>query len=314
MKPIILFKVEGTPYRRALAADFTVHDLPPPHAIGADPVVPNARILVTSGFAGLSRQELAALPGLELVCCLGTGYERVDVAAARERGITVTHGAGTNAGAVADHAMAMLLAVMRDLPRLDAAVRRGEWRAAAAPRPIPTGKRLGLVGLGGIGLRVARRAEAFEMPVAYHTRTPRADVPWRHVPDMVALARDSDCLVLAAPGGAATFHMVDAAVLAALGPDGFLVNVGRGSLVDTAALVAALRAGTIAGAALDVFEDEPDVPQALREAPNALLTPHVAGWAPEARTAAITLLRDNIARFLAGKPVLTPIPEMRPGE
>jgi lactate dehydrogenase-like 2-hydroxyacid dehydrogenase len=253
---------------------------------------------------------MEALPALSLICCVGTGFENVDVAAARERGIVVVHGAGTNAGAVADHAFALLLAVMRDILRFDASARHGDWRGGLRPRPIPSGKRLGMIGMGGIGERVARRAAAFDMAVSYHTRTPRPNLPWRHFTSALALAEAVDCLIVAAPGGAQTHHMIDAAVLRALGPNGFLVNVGRGSIVDTAALVEALRAGTIAGAALDVFEEEPMIPEDLRTMPNIVLTPHVAAFAPEVQGEGALLLRRNIELFLSGQPVLTPVPEL----
>ncbi|MDJ0387687.1 NAD(P)-dependent oxidoreductase [Roseomonas sp. E05] len=270
-----------------------------------------ARVLVTNGTIGASRAEMEALPELAMICCLGTGYENVDIEAARARGIIVTHGAGSNAAAVADHAMALLLAAMRDLPWLDREARQGLWRDNVGVRPIPTGKRLGLLGLGAVGEKIARRAAGFDMTIAYHTRRPRPEVPWRHVGSLPVLAEQSDCLIVAVPGGPATFHMVDAAVLQALGPQGFLVNVGRGSVVDSAALATALQEGTIAGAALDVFEGEPEIPPALLAAPRLVITPHVAAWAPEVRTASAELLRQNIEALLAGMPPVSPVPEMR---
>ena len=311
MKPEVLIKVGVPDYRRALAEAFTLIDYPPIGALPGPDVCRRLRVLVTTGHGGASRSDIDALPALSLICCVGTGYENVDLAAARERGIVVVHGAGSNAGAVADHAFALLLAVMRDIPRFDASARRGDWRGALNPRPIPTGKRLGMIGMGGIGERVARRAVAFEMVVSYHTRMPRPNLPWRHFTSALALAEAVDCLVVAAPGGSQTYHMIDAAVLRALGPGGFLVNVGRGSIVDTAALVEALRAGTIAGAALDVFEDEPLIPDELRAMPNLVMTPHVAAFAPEVQSAGALLLQRNIELFLSGQPVLTPVPEPR---
>jgi len=307
----ILFKVTAPAYRRVLAQTFTLVDYPPVGALPDPEMRQRARVLVTTGYAGASREDMAALPSLSLICCVGTGYENVDIAAARERGIVVVHGAGTNAGAVADHAFALLLAVMRDIPRFDASARRGDWRGELGSRPIPTGKRLGIVGMGAIGERVARRAAAFDMAVSYHTRSARSDLPWRHVESALELADAVDCLVVAAPGGPQTRHMIDAAVLAALGPGGFLVNVGRGSIVDTRALVDALGAGTISGAALDVFEDEPSIPEDLRGMPNVVLTPHVAAFAPEVQRAAAVLLQRNVELFLSGQSVLTPVPEMR---
>lgn len=307
----LLFKVEALPYRRLLSQTFTLIDYPPLGALPAAEIRERVEVLVTSGNAGATRGDMASLPALSLICCVGTGYENVDLDAARDRGILVSHGAGTNAGAVADHAFALLLAVMRDIPRFDASARRGDWRGAIGSRPIPTGKRLGLIGMGGIGERVALRAAAFDMEIAYHTRRKRTDLPWTHFDSALALAEEVDCLVVAAPGGPKTRHMVDAAVLAALGPRGFLVNVGRGSIVDTQALVAALRAGGIAGAGLDVYEDEPSIPQDLRDLPNVVLTPHVAAHAPEVQTAAARLLQSNVELFLSERRILTPIPEIR---
>jgi lactate dehydrogenase-like 2-hydroxyacid dehydrogenase len=310
MKPELLFKVAVPDYRGPLAEVFTIIDYPPMGALPDVDVCRCARVLVTTGFTGASRSDMEALPALSLICCVGTGYENVDIVAARERGIVVVHGAGTNAGAVADHAFALLLAVMRDIPRFDASARHGDWRGALRPRPTPSGKRLGIIGMGGIGERVARRAAAFDMVVSYHTRTQRPNLPWRHFTSALALAEAVDCLIVAAPGGSQTFHMIDTAVLRALGPDGFLVNVGRGSIVDTAALVEALRAGTIAGAALDVFEDEPLIPEDLRTMPNIVMTPHVAAFSPEVQSAGVLLLQRNIELFLGGEPVLTPVPEL----
>lgn len=307
----LLFKVEALPYRHLLSQTFTLIDYPPLGALPAAEIRERVEVLVTSGNAGATRGDMALLPALSLICCVGTGYENVDLDAARERGILVSHGAGTNAGAVADHAFALLLAVMRDIPGFDASARRGDWRGTIGSRPIPTGKRLGMIGMGGIGERVALRAAAFDMEIAYHTRRKRTDLPWRYFDSAVSLAGAVDCLVVAAPGGAKTHHMVDAAVLAALGPKGFLVNVGRGSIVDTQALVDALRAGGIAGAGLDVYEDEPSIPGDLREMPNVVLTPHVAAHAPEVQAAAARLLQRNVELFLSERRILTPIPEIR---
>lgn len=307
----LLINVEAGSCRKALSRDFTFVDHPPVGEMPQPAVAGRIRILVTTGHVGLSAAEMTALPSLSLICCVGTGYEKVDVAAACERGIVVTHGAGTNASAVADHAFALLLAAMRDIPRYDASAKRGDWRGPIGLRPIATGKRLGVVGMGGIGERVARGGAAFDMTVYYHTRTPRPDLPWRYVPSVLELAAIVDCLIVAVPGGTQTRHMIDVEVLAALGSSGFLVNVSRGSVVDTSALSAALAAGCIAGAGLDVFEDEPNIPEAIRALPNVVLTPHVAGLAPEVLEAAAVMLKKNVDLFFSGRPVLTPVPEMR---
>lgn len=271
------------------------------HAHGAD-----IRAVLTRGTTGFDAQDIAALPNLGIICALGAGYEGIDLSAARARGITVTNSPGVNAGAVADHALALLLAVVRGIPAADASVRRGEWQRAL--RPGISGKRLGILGLGAVGDAIAARAAGgFAMAVHYHARTPRPSSPYGYCPDAVALAHASDFLVVATPGGAGTRHLINADVLTALGPSGFLVNIARGSVVDTAALVDALQAGAIAGAALDVFENEPNVPDDLKRCPNLVLTPHIAGRSPDAVRATVQHVADNLAAYFAGRPVLTPV-------
>lgn len=306
----LLMRSDSPAYATMLReAGFTVTDgFSRPIAALPAAVRQRQRILVTSGLAGATAEEMALLPALGLVACLGTGHDRVDVAAATARGIVVTHGAGANATAVADHAMALLLASLRDIPRIHALTQSGNWRQGVGPRPIPTGKRLGILGMGAIGERIASRAKGFEMEVLYHARTPRPHLPFRCLPSPLALAEASDHLVIAVPGGAATRHMVGAAVLAALGPQGVVVNIGRGSVLDTAALLAALEARAIFGAALDVFEDEPEIPAALRARDDVVMTPHMAAWAPEARQASVALLLDAIARFNRGEAVTNAVP------
>lgn len=240
----------------------------------------SAEAVITNGGVGMSADQIAAMPHLKLIATIGVGAEAVDHEAAARRGIAVVNGRGTLENGVADHALALLLALTRNIPALDRAVRNG------APRPIRppdglTGKRMGVLGLGEIGLRIARRAEAFGLVVDYHNRKPRPDVPYAYHPDVRSLASASDFLVVACPGGEATRRLVDAPVLAALGPQARLINIGRGSVVDTEALIAALHNGVIAGAALDVFEGEPTPSPALAAAPHLILTPHVAAASPE---------------------------------
>lgn len=266
------------------------------------------RAVLTNGATGFTAAEMDALPRLEIICAIGVGHEAIDLGAARARGIAVTHGPGANATSVADHAMALLLAIARDIPRADAAVRRGEWMQARHPRAGVSGKRLGILGLGQIGLEIARRAEAgFGMQVAYHNRRARADAAQAWMPSVTALAAWSDFLLVATPGGEATRHLVDGQVLAALGPAGYLVNIGRGSVVETAALVAALESGAIAGAALDVVDGEPEVPPALAALGNVILTPHIAGRSPEALQATAAQVAANLTAHFAGRPVLSPV-------
>jgi lactate dehydrogenase-like 2-hydroxyacid dehydrogenase len=267
---------------------------------------PDIDAVLTRGPLGLRAEEMRALPNLKIICVLGAGYEQVDLAAAKAHGVVVTNGAGVNASSVADHTLALLLAVVRDIPRADASVRRGEW--AKVMRPSLRGKRLGILGLGAVGLAIAQRAAlGFEMSVSYHNRRPRDDVSYTSRASPRALAGDCDFLVVATPGGTQTRALVDAEVLQALGAEGFLVNIARGSVVDTPALLAALQDKTIAGAALDVFDDEPNVPDALKALANVVLTPHVAGLSPEATEGTVRLVAENLDAFLDGRPLLTPV-------
>lgn len=262
--------------------------------------------VLTRGPLGLTAGEIQTLRRLQIICVIGAGYEQVDLAAAAARGITVTNGAGANASAVADHAMALLLALLRDIPSADASTRRGEWNRVISPSV--SGKRLGILGLGAVGQAIARRAHlGFDMPISYHSRTPRQDLPYTWYDSPLHLAEAVDILLVATPGGADTRHLVDTPVLDALGAKGYLVNIARASVVDTQALVAALQQGRLAGAALDVFDDEPQVPDALKALANTVLTPHVAGQSPEAARDTVTLVLRNLQAFFAGEPVLTPV-------
>jgi len=262
--------------------------------------------VLTRGPLGFFAEEMDALPHLKIICVIGAGYEHVDLPAARARGITVTNGAGVNASSVADHAMALLLALVRDIPRADASVRRGEW--SKVMRPSLAGKCLGILGLGAVGMAIAQRAaRGFDMSICYHNRRERDDVDYRYCGDARALAAACDFLVVATPGGGDTQRLVDAQVLQALGENGFVVNIARASVVATDDLLAALQQRTIAGAALDVFDDEPQVPDALKTLANVVLTPHVAGLSPEATEATVRLVGKNLKAFFAGEPVLTPI-------
>nr|WP_314483515.1 2-hydroxyacid dehydrogenase [uncultured Pseudomonas sp.] len=262
--------------------------------------------VLTRGPLGLYAAEIAALPHLKIICVIGAGYEHVDLQAASNRSITVTNGAGANAPTVADHAMALLLALVRGIPQADASVRRGEWLKPMCP--TLEGKRLGIVGLGAVGLAIARRAaNGFDMSISYHNRQPRSDVPYTYQPSVRELAAAVDFLIVAAPGGPATHHLIDHRVLEALGPQGYLINIGRASVVDTHALVAALTEGRIAGAGLDVFDDEPRVPDALKLLSNVVLTPHIAGQSPQAAQDTVQLVVLNLQAFFSGQPLLTPV-------
>jgi len=265
------------------------------------------RAVLTIGSTGLTAAEMAVMPQLTLVSALGAGFENIDVAAAHQRGIVVSNGAGTNDACVADHAMGLLLAAVRGIPQLGVAVHQGIWRTALPLPASVSNKRLGIVGLGTIGQQIAKRALGFDMEIAYHSRSVRNNVPFAYFDTLLGLARWSDFLVIATPGGAATRHLINREVLDALGPTGVLVNIARGSVVDTEALAQALRQHRIAAAGLDVYESEPEPPQQLMHLHNVVLTPHVAGWSPESVDATVRLFLDNAERHFSGRSVLTPL-------
>ena len=265
------------------------------------------QVVLTIGSVGLSTTQIDALPALTLVCALGAGYENIAVAHAKARGIVVANGAGTNDDCVADHAMGLLIAAVRGIPRLDAATRAGVWRTSLPLPPNVSHKRLGIVGLGAIGKKIARRALGFDLQVGYYNRSARTDVPYRYFGDVLTLATWADFLLVATPGGPGTQHLVNAQVLDALGPRGYVVNIARGSVIDTAALELALRSGRLAGAGLDVYESEPAPPAALLDLDTVVLTPHVAGWSPEAVQASVDRFVENARRHLAGELPVSPV-------
>ena len=238
---------------------------------------------------------------------MGAGYENIDVAYAKAHGIAVGNGAGTNDECVADHAMGLLIAAVRGIVKLDKATRAGLWRSAM---PLPanvSGKRLGIVGLGTIGAKIAKRAAAFDMQIGYHNRKPKEGVSHQYFEDLLALAAWADVLLVATPGGAGTKHLVNAEVLHALGEQGVVVNIARGSVIDTQALAEALRTGRLAGAGLDVYESEPLPPQELIDLDSVVLTPHVGGWSPEAVQNSVDRFIANMRNHLEGKPLVSPV-------
>lgn len=265
------------------------------------------RAVLTIGVLGLTPDELAAMPKVELICAMGAGYECLPLEAARARGIVLANGAGTNDDCVADHAFGLLIGIVRGIRMLDRKCREGVWREAIPQPPNVSGKRLGILGLGTIGHKIAKRAAGFDMEVGYHNRKPREGVTHRYFDSLKALASWADMLMVATPGGPGTRHLVDAGILDALGPQGFLVNISRGSVVDTEALAAALRDGRIAGAGLDVYESEPKRPEPLIGLDNVLLTPHMAGWSPEATQASVDRFIANAEGHFAGRGVVSPI-------
>ncbi len=266
------------------------------------------RAIVTTGERGASAQLMDRLPRLEIVACFGVGYDGIDVEACKARGIRVTNTPDVLSRDVADMGLGLILMTLRRLAEADRFVRAGRWLEGAHPLgTCLAGKKLGILGMGRIGFELARRARVLDMEVAYHNRTKRADVELPYMASLVELARWADVLALTCPGGPATRNLVDAAVLDALGPEGWLINIARGSVVDEPALVAALQAGRIKGAGLDVFADEPRVPEALLGMENVVLQPHNASATEETRDAMAGLVVANLAAHFEGGPLPTPV-------
>ena len=294
-----------------LADRYSLHPLwqtDEPEAL-LDQLAPTCRAAAVRGAFTASMME--RLPNLELLSVCGVGYDDVDVQAALQRNIRVTHTPGVLTEDVADLAVGLMLASGRRIVKGDRFVRAGRWaeEGMMAYTGRVQGRRVGILGLGRIGLAVARRCEAFHMEVGYHNRNRRKDVPHVYLDTPARLAQWADYLVVVTPGGASTHHIVNAEVLAALGPQGTLVNVGRGSNVDEDALAKALREGTLGAAALDVLADEPEVPKALLGIEeNLILQPHQASATFETRRAMVDLTFGNIDAHLAGEALLTPVP------
>ncbi|WP_374304522.1 2-hydroxyacid dehydrogenase [Ferrovibrio sp.] len=271
-------------------------------------VAPNVRGMVTSGGVGANRALIEALPRLEMISSFGVGYDSIDIDCAKERGVTVTNTPDVLTDDVADTAMALLLAMMRRIPQGDQFVRQGQWPKAKFPLTDKLGgKKMGVLGLGRIGQAIARRAEPFNVEISYFGPRRKADIPWRYYDNLVAMAKDVDILMIACPGGKETEGLVNQAVIDALGPKGYVVNIARGSVVVEPALVTALVEGKLAGAGLDVFADEPNVPEALWKLDSVTLAPHVGSATHATRQAMGDLVLKNILAFFAGQPVLTKV-------
>ena len=295
-----------------LAADYRCHD----YAGARDPdallreVGGKVRGLVQGGGTVTPTRLLDALPALEIVSVFGVGYDGVPTGYCRERGIRVTNTPDVLTDDVADVAVALILMTARNFVGADRFVRAGEWPKRSLPLTTKlAGRTVGIVGLGRIGKAIAKRVDAMGMRVAYTGRKPQ-DVAYRYVPSLEALASEVDFLVVACPGGPATRHLVDARVLAALGHDGTLVNIARGSIVDEAALVDALSHGKLKSAGLDVFENEPHVPQPLLTMDNVVLLPHVGSATRETRQAMADLCRANVDAWFSERRTLTLVPEL----
>jgi lactate dehydrogenase-like 2-hydroxyacid dehydrogenase len=304
------------PLRPVLAeglADLRVHRL----AAGADSdallnSLAHVRAMAVSApIQRIDQALLARLPKLELISSFGVGYDHIDATAAAKRGIVVTHTPDVLTEEVADTAIGLLLCTVRELPQAERHVRAGKWAMGNYPlsRATLRNRTVGMVGMGRIGMAIARRLEAFGVPIVYHTRQRRPELSYRHYPQLVDMAREVDTLMVIVPGGLATKNLIDANVLDALGPDGIVVNVARGSVVDEAALIAALRERRILSAGLDVFVNEPQVPEELLAMENVVLLPHLGSASVFTRAKMDQLMVDNIRAWAAGKPPLTPVPE-----
>ncbi|MEY4883089.1 MAG: hypothetical protein RIS34_943 [Pseudomonadota bacterium] len=309
-KPEILVVAKlWPPYMAALQEAFVVHDcvhLGDPALFAT--LASRIRGIAANGESKVPAELIGRLPALEVISVFGVGYDGVDVRAAQARGIPVTNTPDVLTDDVADLGMALLLSIARRIPQADKFVRANQW--VNGPLPLTrkvSGTRLGLVGLGRIGQAIARRAEGFGMSIAYTTRNRKPESSYPYYPSAQALAAEVDFLLVITPGGAGTRGLINAGVLTALGPEGYLINVARGSVVDQAALVHAIQNNLIAGAALDVFEDEPNVPAQLRAHENVVLTPHMASGTWQTRRAMADLAFGNLQAHFSGQPLLTPV-------
>jgi lactate dehydrogenase-like 2-hydroxyacid dehydrogenase len=295
------------------AAGFRLHkvehqgdlDALPPDAFGA------IRGVAVTGLVKADGATLARFPKVEIVSSFGVGYDHIDAKYAAEHGIVVTNTPDVLTEEVADTALGLLIATARDFIAADRHVRDGLW--ATQGFPLSAGslrdRKVGMVGMGRIGQAIGRRLEASQVPVVYHSRNPANGVSYQHYPNLIEMATAVDTLIIITPGGPATAKLVNAEVLKALGPRGIVINVARGSVVDEPALIAALQDGTILAAGLDVFADEPNVPEALRKLRNVVLLPHVGSASVVTRNAMDQLVVDNLKMWFRGQLPLTPIPE-----
>jgi len=254
---------------------------------------------------------MGKLPKLEIVSTFGVGYDHIDVTWATQHGVTVTNTPEVLTEEVADTALGLLLCTVREFPQAERYLRAGKWVQKAYPLTKATlrNRTVGMIGMGAIGKAIARRLDALKVPVVYHSRKPAADVSYRYYPKLIDMARDADVLLAIVPGGADTKNMVNAEILAALGPDGIFINMARGSVVDEEALIRALKDRTILSAGLDVYLREPEVPQELIEMEHVVLFPHLGSASVYTRTQMDQLVVDNLVAWAAGRAPLTPVPE-----
>ena len=316
IKPTLLVLVYLAPEHRNLLSDRFELLYAPNEGLGVDRSNGQEQInlrgeeiefVLTNGANGLLPIEIDAMPKLKLICSLGVGFENVAIEHARRCGIPVCNAAGTNHVAVADHAMAILLAAIRRVTFLNNGVRHGLWRDDIPRPPHVSGRKMGIFGLGAVGTEIAKRARGFDMEIGYNSRSRKDQLGFRWFENINSLAQWCDYLIIAAPASEETYHVINGEVLNFLGPDGVLVNVARGTLVDTNAVATALKQKRIWAVALDVYEFEPTPPSQLFEFDNAILTPHIAGISPQAIHASVMRFIENTEAFLAGKPLLTQV-------
>jgi lactate dehydrogenase-like 2-hydroxyacid dehydrogenase len=268
-------------------------------------------IAVTYHTMHTGKEELSQMPKVEMIASFGVGYDHIDTAYSREHNIVVSNTPDVLTEEVADVAMGLLIATLREFVKADKYLRSGLWQTQNYPLSVGSlrDRKVGFVGMGRIGQAIARRLEASRVPVVYHSRKPASGVSYQHYPDLIEMAKAVDTLMIIVPGGAATSKIVNAEVLKALGPRGVLINVARGSVVDEPALVAALKSGTILAAGLDVFANEPSVPDELKTMQNVVLLPHIGSASVVTRNAMDQLVVDNLKNWFAGKAPLTPVAE-----
>jgi lactate dehydrogenase-like 2-hydroxyacid dehydrogenase len=311
-RKILSLGAMGSPVDAALAEDFEVYC---DAALGLDTIIaehgPEIAAIVTRGRVPVTAALLERLPKLEIIANFGVGYDSVDAVAGAKRGVVVTNTPDVLNDEVADFTIGLLLATIRRLPQADRHVRSGKW-AERQSFPLSAtlrGRSIGIVGMGRIGKAIARRLEGFDLSVAYHGRHRQPDVGYAYYPELKALAAAVDTLIVVLPGGAATRNIIDAGILAALGAEGVLINVARGSVVDEAALIAALGSGTILAAGLDVFAREPEVPPALLQMEQVVLLPHIGSATHHTRGLMGQLVVRNVVSWFAGTGAVTPVPE-----
>ena len=305
-----LLKQAGLPeaLTEALAATYDMVDLALVSEQQINDMAEHITMVVTNGEASVPREFMMRFPALKLIAVFGVGYDGVDITAAQQSGIAVTNTPGVLTEDVADLALGLMIATRRQIVAAHKFIEQGKWQAGSFPwTQKVSGARLGIVGMGRIGQAIAHRAAGFSMAISYYNRRPLQNDNWQYQPDLHELAKQSDILVIAIPGGEDTRGLIDKSVLEALGSQGVLINIARGSVINEQDLIEALQHGTIAGAGLDVFGHEPDVPHSLQQQPNVVITPHMASATWQTRAKMSRLVEDNIAAWVAGRPLITPV-------